>query len=157
MAFSAVPAAGQNLLQTIGHPDPEDPNDGDFRGLGNTVAGVPDTNGDGRGDLLVGMVRSGRALLYDGATGALLLTLTSPNVENGGRFGSTVAGVPDADGDGRGDLLIGARREEPGSTPEDTGRAYLFSGATGLVLHQFDTPNGVFIEGFGSVAGVPER
>ncbi len=52
-------------------------------------------------------------------------------MERRARFGVSVAGVPDTDGDGRGDLLVGAYREDPGASPTDAGRAYLFSGAAG--------------------------
>ncbi len=58
----------------------------------------------------------------------LLRTLTSLNEEAEGRFGLAVAGVSDATGDGRGDVLIGAPFEDPGVSPTDAGRAYLFSG-----------------------------
>ena len=40
-----------------------------------------------------------------------------------------MAGVSDANGDGRGDLLVGAIGEDPGTSPRNAGRAYLFSGA----------------------------
>ncbi len=119
--------------------------------FGRSVAGVPDADGDGFGDLLVGApfegdntalaFDAGRAYLFSGATGALLRTLTSPNAQDDGRFGWSVAGVPDADGDGRGDLLVGAYREEAGGGPTNAGRAYLFSGATGALLRTLSSPN----------------
>jgi hypothetical protein len=40
----------------------------------------------------------------------------------------SVSGVGDADGDGRGDLIIGASYEGDGTS----GRAYVFSGGTQL-------------------------
>ncbi len=139
----------------------------ELQGLfGAALAGVPDADGDGRGDLLIGArqedpdpspIFSGRAYLFSGATGALLFELASPNEETLGDFGSSVSGVPDADGDGRGDLLIGAERENPGSTPGDAGRAYLFSGATGAMLFEFASPNPETQGFFGfSVSGVPD-
>jgi hypothetical protein len=95
---------------TLNSPNPE--NIGEF---GGSVSGVPDADGDGCSDLLVGAGEegggaedAGRAYLYSGATGALLRTLQSPNVEINGQFGVSVSGVPDANGDGRGDLLVGA-------------------------------------------------
>ena len=66
---------------------------------------------------------------------APLHELASPNMERFGRFGVAVAGVSDLDGDGRGDLLIGADSEAPGASPYWAGRAYVFSGAGGAVLH----------------------
>ena len=135
--------------------------------FGRSVAGVPDTDGDGRGDLLIGAdredpggspSRAGRAYLFSGATGALLFELQSPNEESNGDFGYLVAGVPDANGDGRGDLLITAPFEETGSSPTSAGRAYLFSGATGALLHELQSPNEEPDGRFGSndVAGVPD-
>src|SRR5690606_16999294 len=83
--------------------------------FGFAVAGVPDLDGDGRGDLLISAPaeshaaqNDGRAYVFSGATGDLLHTLTSPNPFSGGNFGGAVAGLDDLDGDGRGDLLVGA-------------------------------------------------
>ncbi len=108
--------------------------------FGESVAGVPDADGDGRGDLFVGApgedpgtspTSAGRAYLFSGNTGAPLFELQSPNEEFQGSFGYSVAGVPDTDGDGRGDLLVGANQEDPGASLRNAGRAYLFSGASG--------------------------
>ncbi len=139
----------------------------DLRGeFGQAVASVPDADGDGHGDLLVGAPREtpldgvfkvGQAYLYSGATGALLLGLRSPNQEDRGRFGAAVAGVPDADGDGRGDLLVGAYQEEQDGAPPDAGRAYLFSGTDGSVIREYAPPDPVEEGWFGiDVAGVPD-
>ena len=130
--------------------------------FGRSLAAVPDTDGDGRDDLLVGapledgeFPDAGQAYLFSGATGAVLRTLVSPNPEDSGFFGFTVAGVPDADGDGRGDLLIGAILEDNES--QDAGRAYLFSGSTGLLLQTLESPNFVQSGLFSSaLAGVPD-
>ena len=102
--------------------------------FGAVVAAVPDTDGHGRADLLVGaylttvngVSRVGQAHLYSGGTGGLLRTLDSPNPRRNGYFGFSVASVPDVDGDGRGDLLAGSPYEYGG--PPVTGRAHLFSG-----------------------------
>lgn len=131
------------LLLTLGPPDP------DGSGLfGLSTSGVPDADGDGHGDVLVGGFVDGdagtgsigRAYLFSGATGALLQTLESPNAQRAGGFGLSVAGVLDADGDGRGDLLVGASRENVGDS-ENAGRVYLFSGATGALLRTVESPN----------------
>src|SRR5690606_30338866 len=130
------PARGGPGIRELGSPNPQD--DGQF---GYAVAGVPDADGDGRGDLLVGAYQeegagqsyAGRAYVFSGATGVLLHALVSPNPAFGRLFGSSVAGVPDVDGDGRGDLLVG----EPGALGAGlVGRAYVFSGATGALLHE---------------------
>jgi hypothetical protein len=122
------------LLRTLTAPDASD-----GLGFGDVVAGVPDADGDGRGDLLVGVDGPQRAYLFSGATGAFLRALTSPNPQPGGSFGFALAGVPDADGDGRGDLLVGAFGEDGGA--DGAGRAYLFSGATGTLLRTLESPS----------------
>ena len=112
------------LLRTVVSPSPI--RTGTF---GEPVAAVPDVDGDGRGDLLVGAHAeegyAGRAYLFSGATGALLASLRSPNAAAEGFFGHGVAGVPDTDGDGRGDLLIGAPKESREGV-DRAGGAYLF-------------------------------
>ncbi len=132
--------------------------------LGSAVAGVPDVDGDGRGDVLVGANRagviptsSGRVFLHSGKTGVLLHTLASPNGASQDFFGDAVAAVPDANGDGKPDLLVGAPGADPGASPSDAGRAYLFSGATGALLHTLASPNEQNDGQFGlAVAGVPD-
>lgn len=149
------------LLRTMDSPNSE--HTGEF---GRTVAGIPDVNSDGFGDIIVGawlenpgtsLFNAGRAYLFSGADGALLFELTSPNEEESGYFGSSVASVPDTDGDAMGDLLIGALNEGPGASPDQAGRAYLFSGSTGLLLHELASTNEELGGMFGtSVAGVPD-
>lgn len=130
--------------------------------FGWAVAGVPDVNGDGRGDLLVSalyadgtpaVTDSGVAYLFSGATGAHLRTLQSANRETGGRFGWSVAGVNDVNGDGRGDAIVGAPFENPGITPIDNGRAYVFSGATGLLIRVIAPPQMTHHGHFGYAVG----
>src|SRR5690606_12300469 len=100
--------------------------------FGRTIAGVPDTDGDGRGELLVGMGSNlligipERAFLYSGATGALRLSVASPNPQFRGGFAQALDGLDDITGDGRGDLLVGAFDEDHGSLIA-AGRAYVFS------------------------------
>ncbi|MFM9995189.1 MAG: integrin alpha [Phycisphaerales bacterium] len=131
--------------------------------FGWSVAGIPDVNGDGRGDVIVsapwadgafGVTDSGVAYVFSGATGAVLRTLQSPGFETGGRFGWSVAGVADANGDGRGDVMVGAPFEDPGLSPADNGRAYVYSGATGALLRKLIPPQQALNGNFGySVAG----
>jgi hypothetical protein len=144
-----------DLLHTL-----RSPNEEEFGFFGSGISGVPDVDGDGRGDLLVGASRegfeAGRAYIYSGATGDLLHELSSPNAEADGFFGSAVSGVGDVDGDGRGDLLVGAWGEGAGPGPDGEGRAYVFSGASGMLLYTLATPypgEGQFGR---SVSGVPD-
>ena len=139
----------------------ESPNSESSGAFGDAVAGVPDVDGDGLGDLLIGAPRedggagnAGRAYLFSG-TGALLLTLESTTPESNGFFGTSVAAVPDTDGDGLADLLVGAPEEDDGAT--NAGRLYLFSGDDGALLQQRRSPNPQVVGAFGNaVAGVPD-
>lgn len=105
--------------------------------FGSSLALVPDTDGDGLPEVLVGawtadgrQPNSGEARLLDGATGALLVVVRGESSYD--FFGRSVAGLDDVDGDGLGDLLVGA----PGESGQGSGAgaAYLFSGATGTLL-----------------------
>jgi FG-GAP repeat protein len=106
--------------------------------FGYSVSGIPDLNGDGYGDVVVGAwieANVGAVYIFDGFTGDFLHRLTSPNLEFPGSYGQSVAGVPDVNGDGRGDVVIGAPGEGiPGE--EFTGAVYIIDGASGTVLHR---------------------
>src|SRR6185436_4731384 len=54
--------------------------------------------------------------------------------------GVSVAGIPDVNGDGKGDVVVGATEEDPGNSPDEVGRAYVFSGATGALLWKLLPP-----------------
>ncbi len=131
--------------------------------FGASISGVPDINGDSRDDVAVGapgenpgaVSRAGRVYLHSGASGNRLRTLASPNREAFGQFGFSVAGVIDVNGDGRGDVIVGAPYEDPGAAPEDCGRVYVFSGATGTLLYTIGSPAQQAGGNFGySVAGL---
>lgn len=115
-------------------------------GFATSVSGIPDVNGDGRGDIVVGSIAegpgdqysgSGRAYIFDGFTGVPLHTLVSPNEEAEGRFGFSVSGTQDLNGDGRGDVIVGADNENG-----DRGRAYVFDGASGAYLYALEGQGG---------------
>ncbi len=108
------------------------------------LAGVPDVDGDGAGDLAVGndgdtfdgSPDPGAVYLFSGATGAFLGRVQSPNAASGATdyFGRSVAGIPDLDGDGAGDLLVGAPFDGVG------GAAYVISGRTRALLFTLALP-----------------
>jgi len=148
-------------LATLRSPNEEA--DGHF---GAAVSGVPNVNGDGRGGIVVGAAHenpngsptsAGRAYIFSLAAGALLTPLASPNQEAMGLFGFAVAGLGDVNGDGRGDVLVGARQETPDGGPDKAGRAYIFSGADGALLATLVSPNEQAVGQFGiSMAGIPD-
>lgn len=136
--------------------------------FGSPVGSVGDLDGDGRGDVLISAwedqhpglpERSGVAYAYSGATGALLHTLTSPIAEFGGRFGTGIIGIPDVDADGRPDIVVGARAEDPGDRPLSSGTVHVLSGATGQPLRVLLSPHPVGNLGYGAgaFAGVPAQ
>lgn len=106
-------------------------------GLGLSVAGAGDVNGDGYDDVVVGAPlhdsassNVGRAYLFLGSASGLA---TSPawsaeGGQGGARFGSAVSSAGDVDGDGYGDVLVGAAGDDLGGI--DAGRAYLFLGSS---------------------------
>jgi hypothetical protein len=101
--------------------------------LGTSLAAVPDMDNDGYPDILAGSIRepigypmvAGAAYLFSGHTGALLRSFVSPQPQESGRFGCAVSAVPDCNGDGKAELLIGAFQETFDNFTS-RGRAYMF-------------------------------
>ena len=85
--------------------------------FGYSVAPAGDVNGDGYGDLVVGQFghdgvdrNTGRALLYLGTPSGLQTTAswTAESDLLEARFGNSVAGAGDVNGDGYADVIVGA-------------------------------------------------
>ncbi|MCA9286603.1 MAG: FG-GAP repeat protein, partial [Phycisphaerales bacterium] len=112
--------------------------------FGAAVDGIPDINGDGVDDVIVGAPEengggvsdAGRVYIYSGSVGLLIRAHSSPNDTVEGDYGMAVAGIGDINGDGRGDYAVGARGENGGG-----GRVYVYSGATGALLRTHTSPN----------------
>lgn len=108
--------------------------------LGFSVASAGDVNGDGFSDVILGVYRhdggetdEGQALLYLGSAGGLAATpaWSGEPDQDEAWYGYQVAGAGDVNGDGYGDVLVGAWKYDDGET--DEGRAYLYLGsANGL-------------------------
>ena len=123
--------ANGTLLLTI--PDPE-PYIGIGYEFGASVAAMG-------GNIIIGAPNYGfgeiggygRAYLFDGTTGALLLTIPNPNPGSGDLFGTSLAAIA-------GNILVGAPADNP-SGVQNAGSAYLFDGTTGALLLTIPNPN----------------
>ncbi len=112
---------------------------GDY--FGRAVAGAGDVDGDGYDDVVVGAyyndaggTDAGRAyLFYGGASTDLIPDVVYTGEAAGNSFGYVLTGLGDVNGDGYGDVAIGAYRN--GAAGTDAGRAYVYYGG--------DTPDTV--------------
>ncbi len=107
--------------------------------FGTSLAPAGDVNGDGYSDIIIGapsytngQTSEGRAFVYLGSSGGLLaVPWTAESNQAQARFGWSVAGAGDVNGDGYSDVIIGAYEYANGEDNE--GRAYVYLGSpTGL-------------------------
>ena len=92
------------------------------------VVGTPYESVSGLGD-------AGHAYTFNAKTGALISTLTSPNVQSSGWFANSVA-------IGGSTVVVGAPLETA-SGLGDAGHAYTFNAKTGALISTLTSPNGV--------------
>ena len=131
--------------------------------LGIAVSGAGDVDCDGLQDLIVGASGSGiggfpsggSAYVYAGATGTVIWQVHGQGWSD--LLGSSVSDAGDVDGDGVGDVIVGAHWADPGGLSR-AGSAYTFSGATGILLGQFHGQSasdwlGFSVSGAGDVNG----
>jgi hypothetical protein len=126
--------------------------------FGNAVAGGIDGNGDGYADVLVGArmcdlagSAAGCAYLYlGGPTGIVAgpADAVFSGTSAGQQFGYAVASAGDVNGDGFGDVLVGA--PDDASAGVGAGRSYLFLGAVGAT---FDSGADAFLSGLATNVG----
>ncbi|MBN1575849.1 MAG: FG-GAP repeat protein [Chitinispirillaceae bacterium] len=121
--------------------------DQDSAYFGRSVSGAGDVNGDGYGDVIVGAYlydngesNEGAAFVFHGSASGLS---TTPAVilqadQDSARFGRSVSGAGDINGDGYGDVIVGAAYYDHGES--DEGAAFVFYGsASGIDTGSVDT------------------
>jgi hypothetical protein len=136
--------------------------------FGASIAAAGDVNDDGFADFIVGAPQDailfgnglGLARVFSGVDGALLLSFAGTTA--GQKFGYSVAGVGDVNGDDHDDVAVGTPDFDnfPGV---GQGRVQVFSGADGALLYTFIGPAsqariGTTVAGVGDVDkdGVPD-
>ncbi len=148
-------------VQTVESPRPQ------AGGLwGERMVPVADIDGDGAKDVFVtalketvgSVANAGRVYLLSGRTGSVIYAIDPPEPQTSlhpfSGFGWSLSPLGDVDGDGKEDLAAGTVTQsvhtgsgppcgaaEPNGCNEQQGRAWIFSGATGRLLHTLDNPN----------------
>jgi hypothetical protein len=122
--------------------------------LGTAVSSCPDLNGDSMPDILASAEsakvgaweKAGEVRAYSGKDASLLLTIQGAATRE--HLGRTVIGIPDVDGDGRGDIVVGvpfanfmpspgmhAPQVAPGGHDHLGGELRVYSGKDGKPLY----------------------
>ena len=126
--------------------------------FGWSVAGIGDVDNDGESEFVVSTPwedpgespdRAGMAYVYSGDSGELIHELHSQNEEAYGYFGYDIIGLDDVDGDGSGDMAIGAYGEDGPGGLFDAGRVYIVNGGTGGTIRILYSPNAEYSGYFG--------
>ncbi|MCA1695876.1 MAG: integrin alpha, partial [Actinobacteria bacterium] len=119
-----------------------------YSGAG-TACGKPEPNGCNE--------NQGRAYVFSGRTGQLIRRLNNPHPQAQGNFGSRLGAAGDVNRDGRPDILAGAPFNDvragtftsdgcanlapvPADCRRNQGQAFVFSGATGDLLREYNIP-----------------
>jgi len=105
--------------------------------FGRSVASAGDVNNDGYGDIIVGAylnddggADAGKAYLYlNSLNGTDIPDEFFTGAASGDNFG-TVSGAGDVNGDGYGDIIVGARSNDAGGN--NAGRAYIYFGGPSI-------------------------
>ncbi len=114
--------------------------------------GIEDLDDDGRAEILVGAYFERRAHNFSGASGDHIYTLMAPPEYSGGNFGIGVTSVPDIDGDGFDEYVVGASGED-----QERGAAYVFSARAATLRYRLVSPSRQVGGRFGRrVAGIAD-
>ena len=109
-----------------------------YNHFGISVSSAGDVNGDGYGDVLVGaelMTCVGKAYVYfggpsmDNTADVVMLGELSEHSANG-RFGEAISSAGDVNGDGYGDIIIGAYNTH--FNGYESGKVYIYFGGTSM-------------------------
>ena len=112
--------------------------------FGTSLANAGDLNHDGVSDFLVGSPGNSRVYAINGATGEVLYSVVSPQLEKLPSFGMAIAAGKDLNNDGIPDFIVGAPLQK-----QLTGIAYIFSGSNGSMLRKLTAAPQAFAK-FGS-------
>src|SRR3989304_5363553 len=154
--------ADGSVLLTLNDPNSLEVEDERGSTFGSVVVSLDDVNGGGEHAILGGDGRQdaggnidqGQVHIVRGATGDLIRTISPPDPQAEAFFGASAVLIADISGDGVGDIVVGAPRQDVGANP-DQGRVYVFNGVTGGLLLTLNDPAPQFAANFGyAVAGM---
>lgn len=164
-------ASGLGAVGSVANADWEMYCSDEFAECGRSVASAGDVNGDGYSDIIIGgpaydlnAVANGVALVYHGSSAgpSQSADLTLAGESNLASFGASVASAGDINGDGYGDIIVGAPYQNEGTTYFGNGYAYLYLGSSaGLssnwswreTVESSDAHFGASVAGAGDVNG----
>ncbi|MEO1008944.1 MAG: VCBS repeat-containing protein [Planctomycetota bacterium] len=148
---------GGGVLMDLG---PSGPNEN----FGWAIADAGDVDGDGAHDVVVGATRrggfEGSAYVFSGGAATRGDLIRRVDSFNGSElFGYAVTGLGDVDGDGFGEVAVGAAFSDvtdPTSIGSNDGRAYVLRGSDGSALHTLEGwgEGALFGSGIGAVGDI---
>src|SRR5438128_3447819 len=131
-----------SLIRSLDYPSPGSADAGANFGAAVANAG---SIGSVASNILIGAPRRSRAFVFNGATGALILTIPSPVTETLPSFGFAVAAGKDLNGDGSRDFAVGAPLLNG-----LRGEAFIFNGSDGSLQRTLDSPDPQAFAKFGA-------